>query len=94
MAKLKELRAKLIAEKKEVVAELDGVRGSGAGQRTSNGVTASSSNKKGKGKGIDYTEDFDWAGELKARMRNVFKIQDFRLCQKGYVPHRFGRISV
>ena len=44
---------------------------------------------KGKGKarqGIDYmTEPFDWSGGLKARMKAVFGIQSFRLCQEGWV---------
>jgi ATP-dependent DNA helicase Q1 len=45
---------------------------------------------KGKGKvsqGINYaTSDFVWSGSLKARMKAVFGINDFRLCQRGYVP--------
>jgi len=44
---------------------------------------------KGKGKasqGINYsTSDFVWSGSLKARMKAVFGINDFRLCQRGYV---------
>jgi ATP-dependent DNA helicase Q1 len=42
---------------------------------------------KGKGKakeGINYmTEPFDWSEGLKARMKAVFGIQSFRLCQEG-----------
>jgi len=44
---------------------------------------------KGKGKaqqqsGINYaTEIFDWTDGLKARMRTVFGIKEFRLCQEG-----------
>ena len=42
---------------------------------------------KGKGKakeGINYmTEPFDWSEGLKARMKAVFRIQSFRLCQEG-----------
>ena len=42
---------------------------------------------KGKGKakeGIKYmTETFDWSEGLKARMKAVFGIQSFRLCQEG-----------
>ena len=42
---------------------------------------------KGKGKakeGINYmTETFDWSEGLKARMKAVFRIQSFRLCQEG-----------
>lgn len=45
-------------------------------------------NGKGKGKaqqtGIDYTNDvFDWTDGLKARMKTVFGIDNFRLCQQG-----------
>jgi ATP-dependent DNA helicase Q1 len=43
--------------------------------------------RKGKGKarqdGIDYTLEFDWSYELKARMKKVFGIDNFRLCQQG-----------
>lgn len=39
-----------------------------------------------KTKGINYMDgDFDWMGGLKARMKGVFGIHDFRLCQRGYV---------
>lgn len=42
---------------------------------------------KGKGKareGINYmTEPFDWSAGLKARMKAVFGIHSFRLCQEG-----------
>ena len=44
-------------------------------------------NTKGKGKakgGINYmTESFDWSEGLKARMKAVFRIHSFRLCQEG-----------
>ena len=45
--------------------------------------------RKGKGKafqgGIDYTKEMDWSDALKARMKNVFGIDNFRLCQQGCV---------
>lgn len=44
---------------------------------------------KGKGKaqqGINYaTSDFAWSKALEARMKAVFGINEFRLCQRGYV---------
>ncbi len=46
---------------------------------------------KGKGKasargGINYlTETFDWTDGLKSRMKSVFGIREFRLCQAGFV---------
>ena len=44
-------------------------------------------NGKGKGpSGINYqTADFEWSDALRARMKAVFGINDFRLCQRGYV---------
>jgi ATP-dependent DNA helicase Q1 len=45
-------------------------------------------NSKNKGKEkmttIDYmNEEFLWSGELKSRMREVWDIAEFRLCQQG-----------
>jgi ATP-dependent DNA helicase Q1 len=50
--------------------------------------SASSVNRKGKGKetenSIDYhLEAFEWSRELKTTMKRVFNIDDFRLCQRG-----------
>lgn len=37
-------------------------------------------------KGIDYMDEgFDWMGGLRARMKSVFGINEFRLCQRGCV---------
>jgi ATP-dependent DNA helicase Q1 len=42
---------------------------------------------KGKAKakqGIDYSADeFEWSHGLKAKMKEIFGIREFRLCQKG-----------
>lgn len=42
---------------------------------------------KGKAKakqGIDYSVDaFEWSHGLKAKMKEIFGIREFRLCQKG-----------
>lgn len=52
-------------------------------------LNQSSSHRDVKGKskeqpGINYsTEQFDWSGGLKARMKAVFGIKEFRLCQEG-----------
>jgi hypothetical protein len=47
----------------------------------------SDASKKGKGRAsegtIDYSADFDWSPELRLKMKRVFGIDDFRLCQKG-----------
>jgi hypothetical protein len=33
---------------------------------------------------IDYSAEFDWTQELKQQMKQVFDIDDFRLCQKRW----------
>ena len=46
---------------------------------------------KGKGKAVPQSRmnylqgNFDWTNGLKARMKSVFGIKEFRLCQEGYV---------
>lgn len=35
----------------------------------------------------DYTGEFEWSRGLKQKMRSVFGIQEFRLCQEGCVTH-------
>lgn len=34
---------------------------------------------------VDYAKDFEWAAAMKAKMKSVFGISNFRLCQAGYV---------
>lgn len=62
-------------ERSELVKELEATHASHFG--------------KGKAKakqGIDYgAEEFEWSQGLKAKMKEVFGIKDFRLCQKGWV---------
>ncbi|KAG5219384.1 P-loop containing nucleoside triphosphate hydrolase protein [Salix suchowensis] len=48
-------------------------------------------NPQGKGKQLkgvlDYgSDDFQWVPQLKTKLQKVFGIQNFRLCQQGYVP--------
>lgn len=52
-------------------------------------ATRASYSRKGKDKdGIDYgKEKFEWLPSLKARMKEVFGINSFRLCQEGCVTH-------
>jgi len=32
---------------------------------------------------IDYFQEFDWSQALKAKMRSIFHIGEYRLCQAG-----------
>jgi ATP-dependent DNA helicase Q1 len=43
---------------------------------------------------INYMEqDFNWSKQLKSKLKRIFGIDDFRLCQKGYVV-RVGYMSL
>jgi len=75
-------------QREELVMILNKIR-----KRSSSGMTSTTTNttmQRADGidrfKGIDYMDgEFDWMGGLKARMRSVFGISEFRLCQRGYV---------
>jgi ATP-dependent DNA helicase Q1 len=88
--KLKELRTRIVKEREGLVREMGhgdgagvqksfGANGNGYGGRNGN-VSGSGGNS---GKTNYMTERFEWAGELKRRMREVFGIEAFRLCQEG-----------
>ncbi len=77
--RFKALRETLLRDKNEVVKQLNSLHGS----KTSNvtGIDVRSGPKPGT---TDYNvSDFEWTGELKRRMREVFGIPSFRLCQEG-----------
>lgn len=78
--KLNVLRRDLTAQRKDLETEL----------RNSATNDINSSHSKGKGKDkqnvqvtINYSEQFEWSGALKARMKEIFGIPSFRLCQEG-----------
>jgi ATP-dependent DNA helicase Q1 len=75
ISKLRELAALRSQERQKLLDELERAN--------------APANTKGKGKaigGTDYSlDDFPWSGELKMQMKKVFKIDNFRLCQQGWV---------
>jgi ATP-dependent DNA helicase Q1 len=79
---LRDLHSDLLQQKSKIEKQLGEV------QPTPNGMNGTT-DRKGKGKAkqdsIDYTLEFDWSYELKARMKKVFGIDNFRLCQQGCV---------
>jgi ATP-dependent DNA helicase Q1 len=70
-----------MGQKRELSKKLEDVR-------STLNASGSTSNK-GKGKmtgGINYEDgDFLWISSLKKKMKNVFGIDSFRLCQLGCV---------
>lgn len=75
---LRTLRESLLMERKEILDEL---------QRSQVArVSTIESKVKGKAKqqgAIDYTAEFDWTSALKDKMKKIFGIANFRLCQEG-----------
>lgn len=83
--KLKKLRSNIFLEKESIIKELN-VHVHTRKQPQSVGETRGQ--RELSVRTIDYmSEQFEWSGELKARMRDVFKIQGFRLCQEGYAKY-------
>ena len=58
-----------------------------------NTTTKVTTNPKGKGEAVGnvnfLTQSFDWTDGLRARMKSVFGIKEFRLCQQGLVHLSF-----
>ena len=81
---LNQRKVNLISERKGLLRQLESV---------SNGnhepVDVSRKGKK-MATDINYTESFDWTNALKARMKAVFGIEHFRLCQEALVPLMFA----
>jgi ATP-dependent DNA helicase Q1 len=81
---LQQARQNILKEKELLQKEL-------ATTRAPARVVKSSTNTIGAGS-TNYTDPagFEWTDEVKKRMRAIFGIKEFRLCQEGYVP----RVSV
>ncbi|CAG8521512.1 9571_t:CDS:1 [Acaulospora colombiana] len=58
----------------------NGASGGQAGKERNNTNGHSSHNKVGL---VDYFSTFEWSGELRKRMQQVFGFEQFRLCQEG-----------
>lgn len=80
--RLQELKNRLLAEKRDISAQLKthGGRLQGLSESTANGHGPQ---RVESGKTDYTTERFEWTGELKARMKAIFNIGAFRLCQEG-----------
>lgn len=72
---LRKLRSTLVTEREEILNKLKDTS-------TSNRSVQA---RKGVG-GINYHENFEWSEAMKARMKVVFGINSFRLCQEACVP--------
>jgi ATP-dependent DNA helicase Q1 len=97
--KLQELKRTLNAELRDVTLELDDLArrriaapttadlygqsrvGKGSSLLQSNGKPGANMGQNPAT--INYFSQFDWSGELKKRMKQVFGFNEFRLCQEG-----------
>lgn len=78
--RLQELKKRLLAEKKDISAQL---KVNGGRLQGLPGSTVVGQQRVEDGKTDYTTERFEWTGELKARMKAMFNIDAFRLCQEG-----------
>ncbi|KIJ27343.1 hypothetical protein M422DRAFT_37824 [Sphaerobolus stellatus SS14] len=77
IVKLQKLRGTLIEERNGLVKQINELDSS-----STRGDNTSSKGKK-HGTGINYDDEFEWTVPMKARMKAVFGIDDFRLCQNA-----------
>jgi ATP-dependent DNA helicase Q1 len=40
------------------------------------------------GSSINYTQEFEWTTSMKMRMKDIFGINSFRMCQEGFVTNK------
>ncbi|KAH9943544.1 P-loop containing nucleoside triphosphate hydrolase protein [Amylocystis lapponica] len=75
ISRLRKLRDSLLARKQYIIQR----------QPIASAVSAPTANGKGKAKNgdINYFTEFPWSLGLKAKMKEVFKIDNFRLCQEA-----------
>ena len=94
IAQLTALRARVVRERDGVRRGIDAFGTARSGSVNGNNKPNGIGNTNGKGKSkpndpctnttTDYTSSsFPWSAELRARMRDVFGIEKFRLCQEG-----------
>ncbi|EMD34632.1 hypothetical protein CERSUDRAFT_116806 [Gelatoporia subvermispora B] len=94
IARLQARRYDLVEERDNVVERLRLVRPSASAT-----PLTSTPNGKGKEKAkeqilVDYRTQFEWSGSLKAKMKSIFGIDSFRLCQEGVCNANMDRRDV
>lgn len=81
IAQLQTLRASLIADRQQVLNELEKL------DSHTRPFSSNAGSSKGKDRQqsdlIDYKEQFEWTPLLMATMKRVFNIDNFRLCQEA-----------
>ena len=81
IAQLQTLRASLIADRQQVLNELEKL------DSHTRPFSSNAGSSKGKDRQqsdlIDYKEQFEWTPLLMATMKRVFNINNFRLCQEA-----------
>jgi ATP-dependent DNA helicase Q1 len=81
--RLKEARAEFVVLRTKAERELDGLSASAKLPSSALEARASTSGMRKPSAAIDYTTEFEWSGEMKRKMKKVFGIDNFRLCQEG-----------
>lgn len=82
IAQLVRVKSDLAKEKRALQSELDAV-GSTKSKAEASTSTFANISAAVSSNTIDYNEEFEWSGPMKGRMKDVFGISNFRLCQEG-----------
>jgi ATP-dependent DNA helicase Q1 len=80
------LLAQIKAKEAPTSSGIPGLNGTDAVRQVSsgNGVSGMRSSIQGRN-ATDYMGGFEWAKEVKSKLRNVWGIRNFRLCQEGVI---------
>jgi ATP-dependent DNA helicase Q1 len=76
LRKMQELRTLRAQDERDLLTQLHALQ---------HGRRAGTSDTTGTGKAageIDYSVDWDWSKQMQVKMKNIFGINGFRLCQK------------
>ncbi|KAG9048491.1 hypothetical protein FS837_012747 [Tulasnella sp. UAMH 9824] len=95
IARLNAVREGCLKERAAVEQELNLIRLASAVQRNHDNATPgpSTSNSASAGR-IDYAGEFEWTAGMKAKMRAVFGIREFRLCQEAVCNANMDRRDI
>lgn len=95
IARLNALREGCLRERAEAEQALNSIRLASAAQRnhdtTAGGPSTSNSASAGR---IDYAGEFEWTAGMKAKMKAVFGIREFRLCQEAVCNANMDRRDI
>lgn len=92
ISELQQLRVNLLNQHSDAQRELGALQ-SGPNPPTTSAAKGQRPVPKGD-TSIDYNQEFEWTSPMRARMKQIFSIKSFRLCQEGLVSNLPPQYSV